>query len=107
MSKKSEKATKVETPATEAKATRAPRKSLSDSAILRVVSKDTKSQCSLDVIAAIETLGDKATVAAVIAATCETHVAPRSLIAKAEPTRPGFVRGYVTHLVRTGLVVAK
>lgn len=82
------------------------RKVLADSQVLRVVSTDTKARCSLDIIKAIGDLGAKATVAAVIEKTCETHVAPRSLIAKQDPLRPGFVRGYVTHLIRTGLVTA-
>lgn len=82
------------------------RKILTDGMKLRVVSEETKARCSLDVIAAIGHLGKNATVGAVIARTCETHVAPRSLIAKQDPLRPGFVRGYVTHMIRTGLIVA-
>jgi hypothetical protein len=82
------------------------RKILTNGMILRVVSEETKARCSLDVIAAIGELGKQATVEKVIARTCETHVAPRSLIAKQGPLKPGFVRGYVTHMIRTGLIVA-
>lgn len=79
------------------------RASVTDSSILRVVSAETKSRCQLDIIAAIGTLPKgQATVAKVIEIVVTTHKAPRSLIAAQDKLKPGFVRGYVTHMVRVG-----
>jgi len=80
----------------EDKKTRRNRHTLADDAVLKVLSTDTRSRCALDIIAAIEKLGEKATVVKVIEVVCKTHVAPRSL----SEDKPGFVRGYVTDMIR-------
>jgi len=80
------------------------RHSLSDDAKLSVLNTETRSRCALDILSAIDHLGEKATVGKVIEKVCGSHVAPRSLVAKNDQHKPGFVRGYVTHMIRNGFL---
>ena len=101
MPKKIEKEGEVATVAAPVKTIR---KVLSDASVLRVIDAGTRSGASLAILGAIDELGPEATVARVLALASSRFSPPRSVPGKAEATRPAFLRGYVTFLLREGKI---
>lgn len=80
------------------------RTTVNEGGVLITLNEETRSRCALDIIAAIEKLGDGATVEAVTEEAARTHVAPRSQTAQTPEQKKTFVRGYITHMLRKGFI---